>query len=381
MDLAVLRSTVCREARQFDPDGLTAVQAAGAVSEWAAMEKACASAKLLAALAADDAGLDGDGIVADASGTTPGRAKRQKKAAAAATKKQGPLADAFRKGQLSPEQTEAITAAVDANPDAESELVGLAGRGSTDELKKRCDKIRFDALNAEGGLAAKQRQLRCLRHWTDNMGMTRIDATLEPAAGAAVLAALRKIADRNFRAAVRAKTDGGTVEQRMADALTELAGSANGAGTGTAKGPRATVTYIVDEDGDVTVDGQPIPPEALDDVVARTDTRLQTLTRRNGKVTDIATHSRHIPQAIRDALSVRDPECVVPGCGNRRGLQIDHIHDFALGGPTSLDNLCRICPYHHRLKTMGKYRLTKKADGTFDYRPANRGRRAPPQRR
>ena len=150
----------------------------------------------------------------------------------------------------------------------------------------------------------------------------------------------------------------------MADALTQLA-----AGAATGKGPRATVTYIVDEHGDVTVEGQPVPDEALDDALAQPDTRRQTVTRRNGRVTDIATHTRHIPQAIRDALTVRDPECVVPGCGSRLGLQIDHIHDFASNGPTSLDNLCRLCRHHHRLKTIGRYTISRNPDGTWNYRP------------
>ena len=78
---------------------------------------------------------------------------------------------------------------------------------------------------------------------------------------------------------------------------------------------------------------------------------------------------RHIPQAIRDALTVRDPECVVPGCGSRLGLQIDHIHDFAHNGPTSLDNLCRLCRHHHRLKTIGRYTISRNPDGTWNYRP------------
>ena len=191
MDLAVLRTTVCREAAQFAPELLTPVGATVAVEHWAAMERACASAKLRAALTADDAGLDGDGIVAGASGTTGGKAKRQKRAARAATRKPGPLADAFRNGQLSPEQTDAITAAVDADPDAEDASSGWPN-GPAADLIEECDRTRDQRVRTRGGdLADEQKARRYLRHWKDADGMTRIDGALEPVAGATLVAALQ----------------------------------------------------------------------------------------------------------------------------------------------------------------------------------------------
>jgi len=38
-------------------------------------------------------------------------------------------------------------------------------------------------------------------------------------------------------------------------------------------------------------------------------------------------------------------------------LEIDHRTDFAKGGPTSLDNLARLCPFHHDLKTHKHWKL------------------------
>lgn len=78
------------------------------------------------------------------------------------------------------------------------------------------------------------------------------------------------------------------------------------------------------------------------------------------KGTDIASvfsFSRTIPAALRTALMVRDRTCVVPGCNRSYLLEIDHIKEFSKGGPTSLDNLCRLCREHHRLKTIGRYRI------------------------
>jgi hypothetical protein len=48
----------------------------------------------------------------------------------------------------------------------------------------------------------------------------------------------------------------------------------------------------------------------------------------------------------------------VPGCAKRLGLEIDHRGvDFGDDGPTELDNLVRLCPQHHYLKTHGGWRL------------------------
>jgi hypothetical protein len=67
---------------------------------------------------------------------------------------------------------------------------------------------------------------------------------------------------------------------------------------------------------------------------------------------------RSIPAHVRTALVARDPACVVPGCDTRDGLEIDHIVAFAEGGATSLGNLCRLCHWHHYLKTHQGHRLS-----------------------
>ncbi|MDT0158163.1 HNH endonuclease signature motif containing protein [Microbacterium sp. ARD32] len=54
---------------------------------------------------------------------------------------------------------------------------------------------------------------------------------------------------------------------------------------------------------------------------------------------------------MRRYLRARDQHCRFPGC--RQPLhrcETDHTRDWALGGPTSLDNLAHLCPAHHTLK-------------------------------
>jgi hypothetical protein len=74
-------------------------------------------------------------------------------------------------------------------------------------------------------------------------------------------------------------------------------------------------------------------------------------------VTSIVSCKRTIPAALQTALCARDRTCVVPGCTSTFHLEIDHIVEFAKGGPTTLSNLCRLCRPHHALKTEQGYRI------------------------
>lgn len=67
----------------------------------------------------------------------------------------------------------------------------------------------------------------------------------------------------------------------------------------------------------------------------------------------VAHFGRHINATLRTALLVQGRECDIEGCGQRGYLEIDHRHDHAKGGPTSLRNLGWLCAQHHRLKTQG----------------------------
>jgi hypothetical protein len=65
------------------------------------------------------------------------------------------------------------------------------------------------------------------------------------------------------------------------------------------------------------------------------------------QIQDLKTIGRSIPANLRRALLERDQRCCVPGCERTQGLQIHHLEWVKVGGPTSLDNLARICTRHH----------------------------------
>ncbi|GAA1683846.1 hypothetical protein MMUR_22600 [Mycolicibacterium murale] len=71
---------------------------------------------------------------------------------------------------------------------------------------------------------------------------------------------------------------------------------------------------------------------------------------RDGQPVGAGRETRTINRRLRRALEHRDHgTCVVPGCGATRGLHAHHLIHWEDGGPTELDNLVLVCPYHHRL--------------------------------
>ncbi|WP_406813109.1 HNH endonuclease signature motif containing protein [Mycobacterium sp. M23085] len=79
---------------------------------------------------------------------------------------------------------------------------------------------------------------------------------------------------------------------------------------------------------------------------------------RDGQVIGAGRATRLISRRLRRALEHRDRMCAVPGCGATRGLHAHHIRHWEDGGPTELDNLVLVCPYHHRAHHRGLITIT-----------------------
>jgi len=74
---------------------------------------------------------------------------------------------------------------------------------------------------------------------------------------------------------------------------------------------------------------------------------------RHGQPIGSGRATRTISRRLRRVLEHRDRCCAVPGCGATRGLHAHHIRHWEDGGPTDLDNLVLLCPFHHRLHHTG----------------------------
>jgi len=87
----------------------------------------------------------------------------------------------------------------------------------------------------------------------------------------------------------------------------------------------------------------------------------------NGEPLSIGRKTRSILPAMRRALRIRDGGCRFPGCTNDRFVDGHHIHHWADGGETSLDNLVLLCRHHHHLVHEGGFTCEKANDGEIRF--------------
>ncbi len=136
-------------------------------------------------------------------------------------------------------------------------------------------------------------------------------------------------------------------EQRGADALVELASLSLQQDSDP---DRATVVVHVDAK-DLSAEsesGSRLPPATLDRILC--DSTLQAMVEAESGTVGIGRRSRVVPHGIRRALHSRDASCRFPGCARTRWTHAHHIREWVRDeGPTDLDNLVRLCGYHHRV--------------------------------
>jgi 5-methylcytosine-specific restriction endonuclease McrA len=101
------------------------------------------------------------------------------------------------------------------------------------------------------------------------------------------------------------------------------------------------------------------------------DSFLKIILTKDGKIHDVAHVGRTIPARLRTSVHQNYPECVVQGCRETKGLEIDHVVSLAKGGATSLENLVRLCSHHHRLKTYRGFLLTRVKGNWMLFPPQN----------
>ncbi|MFN2642536.1 MAG: HNH endonuclease signature motif containing protein, partial [Actinomycetota bacterium] len=264
--------------------------------------------------------------------------------------------EAFLSGQLSEAQTTEITTAAVMDHSAEASLLDLAGRESVSALRERCRDVRAAAVGDED-VSERIRRGRYLRHWLDRDGAMRMDIRMAPDDGAPLLVVIKSRQEKIQREARRA----GQLEEPEAYAADALLSLADGAGA-----PKAVVHVHVSEaslERGHTIAGETCRVDGVAPITVTAAQRLagrgvvKLIQKEGVEVQRVAHVGRVIPAHLRTALEERDPTCVVPGCDRRFGLEIDHIVPFASGGPTRLENLARLCRWHHSQKTHHGWRL------------------------
>jgi hypothetical protein len=299
---------------------------------------------------------------------------------------------ALRRGELSAPQLKEIAATATADPGRESALLATAARTGLKGLKDECARVKARAVSETEARARYEqiRKSRSLTMWIDPFGVGRVDARLTPDDLGRFRAAITAGAEAVFKEARQAGRREPPVAYQ-ADALVALVtgtASTGTAATGTAaakSGPRhgssragrsttatappQTMMHLrVDvsalrrgklEDGEVCeIPG--VGPVPLATATHALGNALLNIVITDGvDVLSVTNRKRAIPAAMRTALENRDQSCVVPGCEVTRGLENDHFKiAFMDDGPTELWNLCRLCRWHHYLKTYVGYAIT-----------------------
>jgi hypothetical protein len=258
-------------------------------------------------------------------------------------------------GQLSESQAALVAAGASADPAAEDRLLKTASRRSLGELGREARAVREAARGHQEPDRQRIHRSRFLRTWTSDDGAFEGRFRLTPDHGAIVQAAL----DTAYRDVFnQARIDGREepAEAYQADALVDVARAFQADPSQGGGQPRALVHVRVDRS--VLLRGSTVAGELceidgagpISAITARAlaeDAILRAVLLHGNQVLGVYPAGRTIPAQLRRRLAGRDPACVVPGCGRRRHLEIHHLTPFSLGGKTTIDNLARLCGYHH----------------------------------
>ena len=353
----------------FEPQIFKGKDAKHLVERFSHLERLAAAGKAMAARRVADSGAwRSEGVrspahwMAKTTGTSVGHAVNVLETAERVV--QLPATNrALRAGQLSQEQAQAIASAAAACPEKEENLLSAASRESLKDLKDECARVRASALPDELHRLERVRRSRRVRTWTNSDGAFRLDASLTPADGATLLAALEPHKEQVFNEA-RKEGRRESFEAYAADALVRMAEASASGGGGSRKDAKAVVHVRVDhsalvrgatEAGEVCeIPGVGPIPVATARSLAE-DAWICALVTDGEDIKAVSSMKKTIPARMRRAVEERDQTCAVPGCDVRHNLEIDHTLPRHKGGPTQLDNLDRLCKWHHYLKTHRGY--------------------------
>ncbi|MDR6689300.1 hypothetical protein J2X55_000199 [Microbacterium sp. 1154] len=234
------------------------------------------------------------------------------------------------------------------------------------------------------------RDTRCVRITTGPDGMSDLVATLPTVLAVGIYDRLthqaRTLIDTRLDDPI-ASTDERTTAQLRADILADLllTGSPEADPTRTDDGPgtlgaiRARVQVVVpaltvlDRDGENTDPAELIGHGPIDATTARALAEATTLPWDRvvthpitGAVLHTDTYQR--TTAIDRHLRARDRHCRWPGCTVPAiRCEVDHTHDYALGGSTDVANLAHLCQRHHTQKQFTRWAVKQLPGGTLQW--------------
>lgn len=281
------------------------------------------------------------------------------------------VAAAFRDGLLSEAQAREIAAVAAEVPDAQSQLVEAAGKLTLRGLQEECQRVEAAALADEDERHRRVHKQRHTRGWV-RRGVGHFKAEMTPGELAVLMTNLNARTDDIVEDAIL----GRWFESREAHSVDALLDLVRPDAEHPAR-PSTTVHVVVDYEALVrghTVAGErceipgvgPIPVS-----VARwmsEDAILNVLVTKGVDVVAVAHAGYTIPAHLRTALDVRDRKCIVPGCDVKRNLERDHRNGYGRTRVTKLEDLAKLCKWHHHQKTFLGYTY-RGGPGTWEWIP------------
>lgn len=298
---------------------------------------------------------------------------------------------AFREGRLSYSKVRAITRV--ATTRNEEVLLNIAFHGTTWHVEQAVSAWRRE-LRLEALAKDKHRHdLRELSCQFDGDGFLVMRGRFTPEQGMIIQQALFAVMDDLFEERKGVSAETSEYEQpdpvkqhpqpmasRRADALARMAEAYLSGHSTNSTGDRFTINIHTDLE---TLKSDGINAESrLEDgpnVSAETSRRLCCdagvvhWLEKSGQNSDeieylnVGRKSRTVPPSIRRALQHRDKGCRFPGCSCKRFVDAHHIHHWADGGETSMQNLVLLCRHHHRLVHEGGFSLRVLPGGGFEF--------------
>jgi hypothetical protein len=279
-------------------------------------------------------------------------------------------AEKLRTGSLSLTQASLVSKAAEVDPDAERKLLRSAERDGLRTLRDRSDRV-IAAATEEDEAHARAKRERHVRMWRD--GMATRGSFSGPTAEVDVLPrALEPLAKARFDESRKADEHAPYDAYRF-DALVTLAELGGG-------GAAAPPVGRVRVDLPALLAGGTSPGEVCEipgggsgpggharKVLSH---GLVGLVITDGvDVRTVVSTTRHVPEALKIAISERDERCKIRGCDRTHNLERHHTRDFAEHHLTTYELLGRLCGDHHDLVTYRGHEIIDHHDGTWSLQP------------
>ncbi|HLH45647.1 MAG TPA: DUF222 domain-containing protein [Acidimicrobiales bacterium] len=315
------------------------------------------------------------------------------------------LGAAFAAGRLSYSAVRAICRAEGAEPGVDEALVAVAEAGSVADVERAVRSYRLYADQERPPSERRYGPRRGLRLRAAGEGMVRVEGFVTEAEAerlGAILGALLGEGESSAEDSIAGEQPSreGSVEeaeqssaedsdgdapdgeedwlaeydryadgqaQRRVDALMELVELGWSNLSRPVASSSTLLHVVVGPDGSTTLlDGRPLAPAEASVLGCDADAVVHRVDGGGGPLR-LGRRRRAWSRAQRRAASVRDGgKCRFPGCA-RRVTRLHHLHYWAAGGRTDLDNGVLLCARHHTLVHEGGFRIAGHPNGALRF--------------